>query len=379
MIHTEGEGSDRKMIINLCKFLQLVVAIQACPEEIPKRKEKLYIAYNSFKASSEDVISIMISASLERVKEVDVDKEDEIRRRKVIEEVILIYTKSTFKMPEPCRDIFLITSSTSCELCNGSLVTVKPSRQGRNAVVYTKTGALSAEVFNKHCTQCLSTVFPCYTEKKKGEAIWRKYRPYQEIAFFGVTSETYFESSFLHELTEDIFTCNCRFTSFAEKYNRLHGSHKLDKRRLMAAWLIFSIVQRLRIVEFPVNRDKFRNLDIEKTCKFLYPELRKFVDSKWLEHKCKICSTRILVMDGAAKIYRTVCAADSSKVTSKGSLNEFHSCSNSPLPGHRFCQEHLDDKTGDSSDRLDIGMMTRSKRISMGLDVDLLTTEQGMA
>ena len=72
-----------------------------------------------------------------------------------------------------------------------------------------------------------------------------------------------------------------------------------------------------------------------------------------------------------------MCAAKSEKVTSYGSLNEFTACSNSPLPSKRYCTAHMNEKSGDSDVRLDIGIMTRAKRKELGLDLDFLTTTEG--
>ena len=51
-----------------------------------------------------------------------------------------------------------------------------------------------------------------------------------------------------------------------------------------------------------------------------------------------------------------------------GHLNEFTACGNSPLPTKHFCEVHMNDQSGDTADRLDLGMMTRAKRKEMGLD-----------
>ena len=82
-------------------------------------------------------------------------------------------------------------------------------------------------------------------------------------------------------------------------------------------------------------------------------------------------------MDGAAKAYRTVCAAKSEKITNRGSLNEFVCCINSPLPKNDFCANHLREQAGATSERQDMGMMTRNMRKQMGLEVDFLTTSEG--
>ena len=363
--------------VNLSKFLQLVVAIKACPEGVPHRNQKLNDSFASFQASCDEIISIHLSPGLERLNETNIDDEDTERKKNIINEIIKLYTNSTLIFPQSGR-IFLISSLEKCNVCeSGNLVAVRPSREGKTAVLYTGSGGRYAEVYHKHCTQCLATVYPCYTDYKIGDTNHRKYLKFKSIKYFSITSETYFDSDLLNEVSEDLFTCSCRFTSVVEKYNRLHKSIKLDKKRLLPAWSVFAISKRLSEVEFPVVRDKNRNLNIEEVLGFLYLKLREFVDSRWIDHLCKVCSNRCVVMDGAAKIYRTVCSAKPEKVTSRGALNEFNACINSPLPGKIFCNTHLNEKKGDTGVRLDSGVMTRARRKELGLENDFLTTDEG--
>ena len=250
--------------LNLSKFLQLVVAIKACPEGVPHRNQKLNDSFASFQASCDEIISIHLSPGLERLNETNIDDEDTERKKNIINEIIKLYTNSTLIFPQSGR-IFLISSLEKCNVCeSGNLVAVRPSREGKTAVLYTGSGGRYAEVYHKHCTQCLATVYPCYTDYKIGDTNHRKYLKFKSIKYFSITSETYFDSDLLNEVSEDLFTCSCRFTSVVEKYNRLHKSIKLDKKRLLPAWSIFAISKRL---------SKHRNLDIEKVLGLLYPKL----------------------------------------------------------------------------------------------------------
>ena len=145
----------------------------------------------------------------------------------------------------------------------------------------------------------------------------------------------------------------------------------------LSAWIIFSINKRLKSVEFPVLRSIDHNLNVDAVCRVLYPELKTFVDNKWLSHICERCHTRFVVMDGAAKVYRGVCKAKGEKITNTGQLNIFTACANSPLPSNLFCDSHMNDKSGDTIERLDTGMMTRARRISLGLELEELTSKEG--
>ena len=82
-------------------------------------------------------------------------------------------------------------------------------------------------------------------------------------------------------------------------------------------------------------------------------------------------------MDGAAKVYRNVCAAKPEKVRTVGELNHFNCCVNSPLPGKLYCAVHLNDKAGETSNRLDHGVLTRARRKELGLDIDCLSSTVG--
>ena len=75
--------------------------------------------------------------------------------------------------------------------------------------------------------------------------------------------------------------------------------------------------------------------------------------------------------------YRTVCSADVTKITKKGEMNEFVACPASPLPGKDRCISHLKDASSQPIERLDYGIMTRSKRRELGLAIDLLSTNFG--
>ena len=56
-------------------------------------------------------------------------------------------------------------------------------------------------------------------------------------------------------------------------------------------------------------------------------------------------------------------------------------CAESPLPGKVMCAKHLNEPNEPNEDslneRLDLGVMTRSKRKLLGLNVDMLTSSEG--
>ena len=183
----------------------------------------------------------------------------------------------------------------------------------------------------------------------------------------------------LQDLSEDVFTCEVRISSYVEKYNRVWKSSNviMSKKRIFEAWMIYIIHERIK-VQFEMKRKESRNIDIEAICSELYPLLRESVDQKWLRHKCEKCKTRLVVLDGNCKAYRTVCRARGEKIISTGRLNEFTCCVASPLPSKEYCSVHLNDGTGSTIERLDTGVVTRSMRKELGLDIDELTSGSGM-
>ena len=248
--------------------------------------------------------------------------------------------------------------------------------------VFTLHRVCDGEVYRKICLTCKVMYFYNYWEKidSNGPVI-RSYYGIQcsQEPYFSVTNKTFFEKKLLDTLTEEIVTCNVQFTNWATCYNRLNGTEKspMDYRSLIQVWLIYQIWRRFS-VSFTVVRDKSRNIDVEEICASLYPKLRHIVDNQWINHNCQYCSTRLVVLDGDAKAYRTVCSFQPKKVIKSGHLNEFIECARSPLPGKDRCNLHIRETEIDTTEeRLDFGAMTRSRRKELGIDVDFLTTEEG--
>ena len=112
-------------------------------------------------------------------------------------------------------------------------------------------------------------------------------------------------------------------------------------------------------------------------CKQIYPALKEVIDSKWLRHICDQCSTRIVVLDGNAKVHSPVCAASVKKITGKGDLKKYVACSESPEPRKLFCSNHLKSEDDTNEQRLDVGRITRAKRKELGIHLDELTSSEG--
>ena len=374
------------VLFNLSKLILLIRAVKSCPEVIPKRNAHIFYQYSEFLKTSDDIVSVEVPAHLEKLKEIEVDYESDERKMQIIYYLIDTYTKSEFSFPEQPTDLYIVSPLDKCMRCSGDLILTRSAKKdGRAATLYTLKGPQQAKIYIKHCSQCLTAVHCCYYEWSHNGVLMRKYFEPKTCPYFSLTSESFFEVLLLEDLTESVFTCSVRFVRWVEKYNRCHNKkkdeelierHKLVYQRVFPCWLIYSFAKRIS-VEFPVVRTSDRSIDIEVVCSILYPSLKNHIDKKWLRHSCKTCASRIVVLDGDQKLYRTRCASNGEKLIRKGQLNQFTACSASPINGKRFCINHEDDKEGENIERLDTGRMTRSKRRMLGLEWEELTTDDG--
>ena len=116
-------------------------------------------------------------------------------------------------------------------------------------MVYTINGGQECELYHKYCSKCHASVYSCYTEYKVGEKVIRKYLRSNQIKYFGVTTETFFERSFLESVTEDLFTCHSRVTNIVDKYNRLNpGKIALNKKMKDSTLSFLSLEVRIIIL-----------------------------------------------------------------------------------------------------------------------------------
>ena len=374
------------VLINLSKLILLIKAVKSCPSVIPGRSEKLLCQYLDFDKKSDDKVSVEVPAELEKINEMDLDNESDERKKKIVFCLIDQYTNSSFTFPDQPTDLHLVSPLEICDRCSGTLIFTRSGKKlGKGATVYTVSGPRPTQVYVKHCTDCFSSVYSSYTEWKENDVLMRQYAGALP-QFFSVTQDSFFEIKLLEDLTESVFTCSTRFTRWVEKYNRVHmntGGQKLEmdrfelyRQRIFPVWIVYSIHKKLKMTVFPVLRSSDRNLDIEAICCDLYPHLKQKIDSKWLHHVCHKCKSRIVIMDGDQKVYRTRCSWQGEKIASSGNLNQFTACAATPLPGKIFCQNHLDSSAETQIERLDV-RITRQRRKELGLDLEELTTSEG--
>ena len=85
--------------VNLSKFLQLIDALNSCPVGIPNRVEKLFDIYEKNSATSDYVVSLHVSANLERLKESYLDSEESKRKMAIFSELIETLTNKPISIP----------------------------------------------------------------------------------------------------------------------------------------------------------------------------------------------------------------------------------------------------------------------------------------
>ena len=107
----------------------------------------------------------------------------------------------------------------------------KEKIQVRNSVamahVYRTHGTTIAAIFHGVCSICGVKYFHCYKEKtitldEEEKKEWYFYSPANESKYFQISSETFFEKSFLAETSASVEIGACSFQSRCEVYNEVH-------------------------------------------------------------------------------------------------------------------------------------------------------------
>lgn len=250
-----------------------------------------------------------MSANLERLRECHIEFETQERRQQIISQLIDDFTDKNFDLSTSGEfKIFLVPQISKClnPLCSSSELNVcRPNKTENSVSVYCVDGIREGEVYKKECSSCKATYFYNYMDFV--DSCGKEVRSYYDDSerkqpYFSITNETFFEKKLLDVVTEEIIVCNVQFSNWVVCYNRLNKSSRpVSYKLLIPVWLMYHMWKRLDL-SFPVLRDKFRNLDVEKICQHLYPILRDRVDKKWVHHVCEKCTTRIVILDGNAKV-----------------------------------------------------------------------------
>ena len=293
------------MVLMRLDQLNFLVDQKRCvPDGFPDRIKIIKKRFCDFQSNNNSLkVSIEVDPLLESCP-VESELSNEVGEKfsKIVEDIIL---KIPIENTVNAGPFYLISEVSKCLEC-GAKVSVQNKRQIRTVVMYTRDhGSFESFAYQKTCSVCSATYHPNYYEitQKDGSVL----RKFDKKDFLGVTERTYFETKFLDQVTEDLFTLDARFTAITEKYNNIFSEqHKeLNRKRLELAWLVQNIIDRLPRHQFVISRkDKSGELDMEEICKSVYPVLKEFVDDKWLGHICSKCEDRIVILDGNAKLYR---------------------------------------------------------------------------
>ena len=375
------------VLINLTKLVKFIDIVNKTPKDVSQRRTRLVKAYDGLAADGDFTVSITLSTDAAiRLKEIILDDESGERRVSILDELINNLTDRTVFIPDSVMSkVYLIPSITKCinPTCREQLLVMcRPTRTAHIVSVFTVSCVLEGEVYRKSCQLCKTIYYYNYMETQDVYGnLKRSYYKSDECnePYFSITNETFFEKALLSRLTEEIVTCNVQFTNWSICYNRLYSKdqRQMDHRRLIGVWLMYEMWRRIDVA-FQVVRLLSRNIDVETVCESMYLKLREHVDKEWLSHNCKFCHTRLVVLDGDAKAYRTVCSAQPDKVITLGQLNKFIECARSPVSGKDKCLKHISDAgVDDKCERIDFGTLTRSRRIALGIDNDCVTSGEG--
>ena len=197
-------NSDVMDLVNLSKLIQFIGLISHTPKDVHKRQEKLIVAYNNLKQTSNDEVSIKTSCNLERLKEAHLDKEEPERKLDILRSMIHCYTSSGLHIQEPDeKNIYLIPYPEAClnATCDSAKLSFcRRSCDASDVTIFTVDGVQRGEVYRKQCSFCNSIFFLNYYETKDSSGdIIRAYYHSDEQQYFSTTNETFYEKKLLGE------------------------------------------------------------------------------------------------------------------------------------------------------------------------------------
>ena len=296
------------VLVNLSKIVRFAAVVHAMPVEVPKRISRLTHMYYEIDTKSSVTVSMKVRGDLERIVERHLDNEDQLRQAKIIECLIKIFTENKLDISLHREfKIILLPSVTKCLMPGCFAIELSlsvPRNTDAHVSVYTTNGVVLGELYHRKCQKCSATYYNCYWEFTNNDGILtRSYYDEDDSDYFSITSKTVFEKRLLDNLAEEIITCNVQFTNWVECYNRVNNieDYPMSVKLIIPAWLLYMVTKKCSI-SFPVERSEHRNLDEEKVFAYVYPKYRQAVDQTWISHSCSACSSRIVILDGDAKV-----------------------------------------------------------------------------
>ena len=352
------------MRINLDYFIILCDLFKNVPPRTPKRLNVIQSLaeqiWQEFQQDSNPYCKEEIFVDIER-EETKLSESFQINNVSELSEHMHRFTQMDSIKSQEFEKILLPTMYFCC----GKLITID-GRHFAAITLYTENGVLRGRSYHGNC-KCGKTFYNGFFDDKKNEI--RKFDDPYETEYILFRSGVAFSRRMLINTDFQISIGVVSFESAAEIYNNIWPSQKpLHKRRLEDAWFIHKILK--HVTKFaPWPRNKNSELDVEKLCLQVYEFIRKRIDSKWMTHVCSEvgCKERLVVIDGNEKLYRTICAAEKSKIIGdQGNINTYDICIRNPTRGNqhsdasKFCEEHINGKSGEGKMVIDLRPITRS-------------------
>ena len=173
-----------------------------------------------------------------------------------------------------------------------------------------------------------------------------------QFLFMNVTEPCIaFAVSFLKQMSDLILQCGATFQGLARCMRQLRDfncSQDVLERELSSCWVTYTAIHLLGLESlallWPMNRRELeawcaRNIDVVSVA----------FQKRWLlQHSCSKCHHKRLGIDGNAKIRSRLCHNIDDGVWNCKILKSHcvTGCQNRPLPGHKFCSQHVDDADG---------------------------------
>ena len=292
------------VLIKLDSFNYLIELLQRVPHGFPKRSAVIKREWNQFESCLDFEISVEVAPILSRVVERNILQESDERKEKILDDLISQFANVNLNRREERKTpLFLLSPQETCD-CGAGLRVIAPKT--RNVTVFTSQGAVEALAYTKHCGKCSGKFYPAYKEFQTEDG--STFRSYSNTdRFVSTTQDSYFETSFLDMVREDLFLLDSKFSLIAEKYNNLQktGGKELNYKRLELCFIVYEINKRVPGIKYPVIRkSQTSELDQEAVCQFAFPMVAAAFHEKWISHLCDNCSSRAIIMDGDCKLFR---------------------------------------------------------------------------
>ena len=144
---------------------------------------------------------------------------------------------------------------------------------------------LQLHSYHGKCNLCKTSHFHGYKENSDGSRTFDL--SYCQVLLFN--SGMAFTFKFLKYMDSMITVGGLSFERATNVYNYSSGEKHspFNDDRLQAAWFMFRVLNHVTLFPTWPRKDKSYEIDIEKLCSIVYPQLKDQIDTKWIGHKCK--------------------------------------------------------------------------------------------